>query len=341
VTAVYDVWGDSQLLLTAGVGRYWDWIPMGVTQGFNTTSQGRSEYEQWAWNPATQDFDIFQRFVSTSSTIAANTIQPAYKDEYSLGAEWAFSDNWALKVNGLYYEQRDQYSIEEQVVQVDGQDAIAIVYENDPEARLDRTSVTFQVQRRFRDNWMLNASYTWSQTEGNCFSVGNNTCAYNLGRLRAFVNPETGVPWSYENRDGYLFNHLPHLIKVRGAYQIPLGKRHTLNLGGIGYYQSGRRWQTVEVVTVAPGETVYHYTEEAGSRSLESLWQLDFNASWRFPIAGRFDGSVLLEVINLFDEQGQMNIAAAAMLTGNPQAGLNSVIVQNPRSLRALVGISF
>jgi hypothetical protein len=349
-SAVYDLRGDSTLLVTASAGRYVGWVQMEMIQGFNETPQGRNEYDQYGWNRVTQDYDRYQGHVTVAANIAGNTIEPATMDQYTLGIEWAFHPDWAFKANALYYDQTGEYSYEEQIVQIDGEDAVAQVYENNPDASVERTSLTFQVRRRFKKGWTTTASYTWSDTAGTCFSSGiGRGCLFGLSRLRAVTNPETGVPWTVENRDGDLFNGLTHVFKLRGNYLFRLGSGHSINLGGLFRYQSGRKWNTAETLTILPNEeyptlpteTATHFTEQAGSRELGSINQLDLNASWQFPIFKSLEGSLLVEVANVTDEQGQGSIGAAGMLAANPEVGLTTAMVQNPRTYRALATLRF
>jgi hypothetical protein len=340
LTVVYDLRADSTLLVTAGAGRYYDWIPMSLTEDFNRIPQGRKEFNEYSWNPATQDFDIFRRFVPGQADPGQVSLDPGYKDEYTLGVEWAFHRNWAFKANALYYEQQDQY--DQGILQVVNPETeeVANVYRNNPWASQERTSLTLLLRRRFRNNWTMTASYTWSETKGTCYNVNNLSCYLAPGELDYYRDPESGLPWSVVNRDGYLYNHLPHVIKVRGNYLLPLGRRHTLNIGGIARYQSGRRWQLSEALDT-PGGTVEHFLEKAGSRELDTVTQLDLTASWRFPLFKRIEGSFTLEVINVTDEQVRTNWSTALLRTGDLDAGVTTAQIQTPRSVRALATISF
>ena len=143
------------------------------------------------------------------------------------------------------------------------------------------------VRRRFRDRWSINFSYTLSETKGNCYNVWNIWCAHEFTKLRDIEQTaDNGEPLSMVNRDGYQSNHLPHVFKVRGNYIVPLGKGHMINLGGFARWQSGRRWTHIEQhVDVHGTVDLIEYLEPAGSRALESTYQIDLNTSWRFPIS--------------------------------------------------------
>lgn len=86
---------------------------------------------------------------------------------------------------------------------------------------------------------------------------------------------------------------------------------------------------------------VIEYLEPAGSRSLDDVFQLDLNGSWRFPIAGRFTGAITVEVGNATNEQTQLTVAEAGMRSGDSTAGVTSGMIQGPRYFRALASLSF
>jgi hypothetical protein len=341
ITAVYDVQGNGKMLITGGAGRYYDWIPMALTEDFNQVGQGRKEYDSYFWTASTQDFDRLRRQQRLSSNIAGNTIDVSYKDEYTLGFEWAFSRNWAFKANALYWETEGNYSTYDQVIKEDPL-VIAPLYENNPYAQSERNSLTLTLRKRFRNNWSMTANYTYSETKGTCYNVNNNLCWDSMGRLYHYTN-EDGVPYSVVNRDGKLFNHLPHYFKLRGMYFMPLGKRHTLNLTGHMRYRSGRHWNLVGYTSDVneDGDDILTYLERNGARNLDEVFQLDFSAAWRFPIFKVLEGSILVEVINITNEQTQTNVADAARLSGDPVRGLATAYIQSPRTIRALATLSF
>jgi hypothetical protein len=341
--AVYDVRGDSRLLVTVGAGRYYDWIPMSLTEDFNTVAQGGKHYIRYRWNPATEAYDTFQFERNLLGTIENNTIDLTYKDEFNLGVEWGFHRDWAFRANALYYEQEGQYSDEEQVINEDLD--VGAIYENTPSAYVKRTRVYFVVKRRYRNNWMLNASYTWADTQGTCWHQYNLRCADSLGRLRDFTN-EDGIPWTVVNRDGTPRNGYPHQFKVRGAYLLPLGRGHSLTLSGFFKYRNGRRWEMIETgVDIHPDpeitETAIVYQEPAGSRHLDDLWQLNGSVKWRFPIVAGLEGSVLFEANNVTNEQVQTGLSNPGRAAGDPSVSTQSAYFQAPRTVRLLVTLSY
>jgi hypothetical protein len=328
-------------------GRYYAQVEMAWAAAFNQMPQGRLQFEQYYWNPATQDYDDFARAV-VAGTRQASPVDPYYKDEVTLGMEWQFNKDWAFKVKGSYWKSENYPSIYDQI---DGTDptALEVIAENTPGAESERTAVDFSVQRRFKNNWMVAASYTWSKTEGNCPYGDNGVCGANYGELLDFTN-EDGIPWSHYNRYGPLFQDRPHVFKVRGAYNWQIGKGHSINIGGMAYYNSGPVWVPWRSLTdPVSGAVVTVFDEPRGSRRLDGRKQLDFNLQWSFPIAGQFNGWVRTEILNITNDQETIGVTgfsescfwADGDCTQEPAPLNTSQSFQYPRSIRIQIGFNF
>jgi hypothetical protein len=343
----YDVWGDSKLLLTASAGRYVEFPGVQYTSQFNEVPAAGSGYDQYRWNAATQAYDILNARVRPGEQDIIQA-EPNKKDEFTLGAEWAFSRNWAAKLKLLYWEQPDIKVVNDQF---DADGDLVRVWGNPPGASTERTSATLIVRRRFRDNWFMSASYGYSRTEGTCYLgvLPGFNCVDNYGELLDAYDPATGEPYpvppSVVNRDGKLLVDRPHVVRVLGSYLFPLGGAHSILVSGALQFQSGRPYEQIEVVTVASSSgvtsTSTQFLEQAGSRRLEDLWQLDLNAAWRFRIAKQLEGYVRAEMNNVTNEQALYRVSNVLRRTLDPSAGLTTTNIQRPRSYRALVGLNF
>lgn len=101
------------------------------------------------------------------------------------------------------------------------------------------------------------------------------------------------------------------------------------SLGYLAYWQSGHKWEHQWASTF--------YLEPRGSRETPSHWQLDLNYSQRFTVGEDFGLLLRLDVFNVFDKQ-----------TGyNPQPRYNSSELgvyrshENPRRVQMTVAFSF
>jgi len=343
----YDLKGDSTLLLQGTAGRYYAQVEMAWTAAFNEIPQGRLQYEQYRWDPATQDYTNLFRVVGGGDVRQPEPIDPYYKDEVSLGLEWQFHQNWAFKAVASAWEANEFPQIYNQI-EADGVTLVEVI-ENTPGAYSERQALSLSVQRRFRNNWMMAASYVYSKTEGNCWYLDNGQCISNYGELLSFTNDE-GTPWSYVNRFGPLRQDRPHNFKLRGSYNWQLGKGHTLLFGGLAYYNDGPSWYPWRAITdPVSGASTTEFLELRGSRRIGGRGQLDFNAQWSFPIAGQFNGWLRAEILNIFDQQDQIGLAGMAQTcfwadgdcTGTPTPSPTNQNFQYPRKIRIQVGFSF
>jgi hypothetical protein len=346
VAASYDMFGDSRLIVNASAGRYYQMMNLNWTSIFNIMPQGRSQYEQHRWNPTTQAYDDLIRVVSPETGLEITEVDPYHKDEVALGAEWQFDRNWTLELRAHFFEAKNFPDVVEQMDPVTG---LYNEITNSP-GRAERRAFTIAVQRRFSKSWMVAASYTRSRTMGNCLFSGMG-CTTNFDELRIWTLPD-GTPVSHHNEWGRSPTDRPNIVKVRGAYRLPLGKGHSLNIGGLFYLNSGMPWALIDqsvgeggVVTIPPeldplGQEPTHtiFEEPRGQFRLPDRKQLDLNVEWAFPISGRFSGYLRTEILNVTNEQELLAIA------GLPQGGDPVPTTDNyqyPRTVRALVGFSF
>ena len=132
LTAVYDVTRRLQPAHDRRAGRYYDWIPMSLTEDFNQIPQGRKEFNRVLPGSRPPRTSTPSGARSRCGNAGDVNITPAYKDEFTLGVEWAFRRNWAFKANALYYEQKNQYDAGDPQVLEDGTEARRHVYRNNP-----------------------------------------------------------------------------------------------------------------------------------------------------------------------------------------------------------------
>jgi outer membrane receptor protein involved in Fe transport len=217
LAAVYDIRGDGQLLVSASAGRYLSHVPQQWSAYFNDTPTGIAAYDQYGWNPATQDYDRYQGRTEPS-TVELTQVDPYDKIEYTLGLDWAFHPIWAFKTKLVYWEME---KIHQYYEQLDGSGGTVTVAENHPFAELSHTGIHFVLQRRFKNRWSLATSYSYAETTGNCgLHVVGHRCQDYPGELIDLVNPETGVPWTVENRDGELPTSRPLNLSLEWAFPV-------------------------------------------------------------------------------------------------------------------------
>ena len=335
ISAAWDPTGEGEYLLSASIGRYYTQMPQAWGSNFNRIPVGRRAYDQYGWNPDTQDYDIYMLTVEPDLSQEIVQVDPAYKDEISLGFEWGFHPDWSFETRYVYWKQDEIPQIE---LQFDDTMTSVSNVVGDVGAEQERNAVHLILKRRFRNNWMVAASYTWSETEGNCQANNGLACADNYGELIDLVDPVSGEPYSTYNRWGLINQDKEHVFKVRGLYVANLGGGHSVDIGGLFFFQSGVPWELIETVEVS-GLTVTHFLEPRGSRRIEDQHQLNASVSWNFPLGLGLEGKIGMEVLNVTDEQAQIGTDDSLRLTG--KSNLSTLIIQRPRAFRLLATITF
>jgi hypothetical protein len=340
LAAVFDVQGDGTMLLSATAGQYMYQVTQDWSSNFNVTPSGDAAWDQYGWNPATQAYDIYQPQASVPPPEPGevDTIGTSHKDEVTLGFDWAFHRDWSFKAKAVYWEMEDTPTLYNQL---DSQGNLIRVAEENPYATTERRSFHLAVNRRFKNNWMVGGSYSYSSTEGTCFltDLATNGCDPTVGALIDIVDPETGIPLSLLNVDGNLPTDRPHVVKLRGMYLLPLGKRHSLNIGAYFSLQDGTPWARGGLVTVLDGQAqIYVFQEPRGSNRTPSQKELNLNVEWQFPIFKGLEGGLMVEALNVTNEQVLIGTLGLDV-RGVPAA--NSANYQRPRQIRIQARLTF
>ena len=142
--------------------------------------------------------------------------------------------------------------------------------------------------RRFKDRWMLQASWVISKITGNV----NNTSA--AGNSVEYDDPNQD-PRLQPFREGRLGRDNTHIAKVLGAYQGPWG----VMISGAFFYTTGGTYTRLVRERLSQG-SVDLFAEPRGSNRLDGQPKFDLKFLKEFPIAdGRLGISV--ESFNLFN----------------------------------------
>ena len=154
--------------------------------------------------------------------------------------------------------------------------------------------ITVELNRRLKNKWGANLSYTWSKFEGNFDLDYAAGATFNTSST---IQDGPGGNVEEPNRYGLLNQDRPHVVKLFGTFQ-PLER---FNLGVFFRVQSGRAWNAVARDNTGNG-TVINYLEKAGSRRTPTWSNLDLLAAYRLPVGKRH---VTLEarVLNVLNSQ--------------------------------------
>ena len=227
--------------------------------------------------------------------------KPTYNHEYLVGYATPIGQEWAAD---LFYSYRNTKNFIEDVPSVlpaTGPYAAA----NLPcdlyascrgfEAKRKYQAATVEVNRRMKDRWSLNASYTYSKFEGNFdLDYDFNVAIFNTS---SFIQDGPGTNVQEAGRYGPLRYDRPHVFKAFVNVQPIDG----LTLGTYARVQSGGPWNAR--AQDSQGGAALFYLEPAGSHRNPTWTNFDLLAAYRLKVSDT--ASITLEgrLLNVFNNQ--------------------------------------
>jgi hypothetical protein len=174
-----------------------------------------------------------------------------------------------------------------------------------PKAVRDYDSVEFSVDKRYADNWGLRVSYAWSRLHGNYSGLTqsdeNGRTSPNVGRL--FDYPVMAFNERGEAEFGPLGTDRPHQFKTQFTYTAPFGT----SLGFNVYLESGVPISR-EAQMIAPNNFPVPYLGRGSDGRTSTFSQADLQLQHEFRLGGDQRFTVLMNVINLFDQDVETNV---------------------------------
>ena len=263
-------------------------------------------------------FSVDQRHPSNdpdNPTIDPN-LKPMESNEITLGLEHLLTSN--VSIGARYVHKELKRTIEDVGVNIPGlgtvyyianpgegiaQSILGSSFPDQPKAVRDYDGITLTFRKNFSDNWGLNATYTYSQLEGNYSGLSSSD---ELGRTAPNVNRFfDGLHNSFDQNGnevlGKLGSDRPHQFKAQVLYSLPWGTF-------VGVNQ--RISSGVPISTsydVAPGLPFFPYGRGDMGRT-ETFTQTDLNLAHTFTFGSNYGFELSLNVTNLFDEENVTSI---------------------------------
>jgi hypothetical protein len=227
INLVWDATGDGKTVVRVGYNRY-------VDSGFLYLGKfvGKSlETETLSYNPVTGQYDDFQyESGGEEGRVVKDNLTAPHNDEISIGVERELFTDFSLQLQVLYREMKYIYEDDEANLIWNQTGDGVIGYKNGTNEYVWNLGTPREAWRRywgveliankaFSDNWHLNASYTYSRSEG---------------APDGFVTSYLDDP----RQDKYYWSWLGydrrHVIKAMGSYHLLYGFE-------LGFYAS---WAT-------------------------------------------------------------------------------------------------
>jgi hypothetical protein len=328
----YDVLGDSGLTIFGGFGVYYDVMKMALPEenygGFKYVIH-YYDIVNWDWisgfpeaeHPQTGGYEGGQYFETINwRPVSFDTTQPDLKpfrkDEFTLGIRKTLGD--ACTISATFLHNYIVNAIEDIGVQTPhGEEYFignpgsgwiqekyneAIAVGNMPEgvrsveAVREYTSLTINLDRKFKNNWFGGLSYTWSRLYGNYSGLvsSDENIRKEPNVQRYFDSWFLSYNQYGEEFLGLLRTDRTHRFKCYGAYAFDFG----LTMGFSAYAMSGIPLQTEIRLNGLGG---FYPLGRAGEGRTPWLWQIDLYAEYNLNVSDRFTLQFNVNVTNLTD----------------------------------------
>jgi hypothetical protein len=231
-----------------------------------------------------------------------------------------------------------QYRVETRVLP-DGRDLPVFVLSNSTADRrflvtnpdgysMRYDGLVIAVDKRPSNRWRAFGSYTWSRVDGLQASSGTTPGGAQLSTI-AGPNVYGRDPNDLTHARGRLADDRPHMFRVMGTYDAPLG----VAVAGNFQYFTGKPWAATTQVSLPQGDQRI-LLEPRGTRRLSSQSLLDLRVSRTFESARFGRVELLLDVLNLLNDSAEEDLATDNLFS--PNFGRPTVFM-DPR--RAMLGV--
>ncbi|WNG15874.1 TonB-dependent receptor domain-containing protein [Cystobacter fuscus] len=242
--------------------------------------QGRCNSDE-ARLPLTDSLDANRLWetMGAGTTIVDPSLQPSSTDEFVVGGEYEVLPN--ARVGATYTRRTLNIAIEDMsrdngATYFIGNPGLGFARDFAPyKPQRDYDAVTLFFQKNFADQWLAQASYTWSSLRGNYEGLFRS----DTGQLDPNINSDFDLVSLLPNRSGPLPADRTHQLKVFGAREFALRPDLSLNLGASYRTSSGTPYSYLGA----------HESYEAGESFI-----LPRGAAGRLPWSHRVDGRLAL-----------------------------------------------
>lgn len=251
----------------------------------------------------------------TGATVTplASDLKAQYQDEFILGSEYQFGSVWSGGVRfvdrelkrviedfGVFANPANPLELTGYAIGNPGEGALG-----GPFIKPKRyyRAAEFTLQRAFRDNWQLYASYVYARARGNyegLFLSGYEQLDPNITALY-------DIPSFLNNAMGKLRADRPVNLKIHSSYRLPIG----LTVSEGFYYSSG-----LPISAQAPelyngyGDGTIFLTPRGSMGRTPNFWALDLHADYALPFlhgSGR-SISAIVDVLNVTNQHATLEV---------------------------------
>lgn len=310
----YSLTSDKKTVLRASFGRYYDSL---LAAQFDWPGPGATDLYKYSWNGAQWElYDLVPG--SMGYTIDPNLKNP-YSDQFSIGIERELLANFSLGALFIYKNeknllgQQDVGATYEAVQrtspdngktytvynQISPPESNLYQWTNPPGYDLTYRAVILSASKRFSHNWLMNASLTWSRSEGLICTANRmgSSAQMAMGWYAGLFGQD---PTDLVNARGRLQNDRPWVFKLQLGYVLPWDIMLSANY----LYQTGAPYNTfVRVFDLNQSPYRPVFVEPRGNKRFEDWNKLDFRVQKTFTFASRFKIRALVDIFNAFNSK--------------------------------------
>ncbi len=333
IGAAYDVLGNGKWKVYGGYGWFYDRfkyeLPRGsfggdiFTRRYITVLASNPNYNDPLYtkqailnNPTGATFDFRVPSNDPSDNRVDPDLKAARQSAIDLGTEYEFGNN--LVFGARYVHKQVDTAIEDVgIFDAAGNENFFIAnpgfgvvaqpffpgFKATPKAERKYDAIEVSANKRFANNYFVNASYTYSRLFGNYSGLAssdeNGRSSPNVNRF--FDLPFLGFDADGNPDNGRLATDRPHIIKVNAGYNQVWSNSNTTEFKGFFIGESGTPISTR--VSFYGANTFLNGRGDLGRT--ETFTQTDFAVShkYKFGRDSRFTLAMDLDILNLFNER--------------------------------------
>jgi hypothetical protein len=348
----FQPFGDTRSVIRASFGVYYD---QNVIGNWDSPPPGKPTFELFSCASDTECDDLV--FEQTSEDVAIHPdLKPPRTLQYAAGFEHQIADNMSIGTQYIYKTTKNLVGWEiiggewEEAPFTDpftGQQFTLLSQVDVPLTRKGNDpgdfpgsenlryfqkyhGLAFTFAKRYANNWSLNASYTWSRSEGLIPRM------LSQAQFNPFYSSREGAdPNNFINAEGRLQADRPHMFRLQSVARLPWDFQVSTNLD----FSTGKAHnRQIRVGNLGQG-TVSVIMEPGGSYRFSPVKNLDLLIGKRIRFAG--DAAIRLEawLLNALNDDQELSFADLRLQTPSDRFTADTWV--EPRRVQFRVGIQF
>jgi len=306
----YSLTADRKTLLKAHYGRYYDSL---LIAQFDMPGPGVTDFYASFWDGA--KWVLYNFAPGTLGYIMDPKLKNPYADQFFIGLERELFRDFSVGALYVYKNEKDllgqedrgaTYELVQRVSPDNGKTYTVynqtspigsnVYWQTNPKGYdLTYRGLVFTLNKRYSDNWMLNASLIWSKNEG-LICTAKSTTQMAMGWYAGSFGKD---PNDLINARGYLQNDRRWVFKLQVSYSFPWGIMASANY----LYQSGNPYAAfVRVLDLnqAPYRSIFEAPR--GDRRFKPYNKLDLRIEKTLPLHGKIRLRALADIFNVFND---------------------------------------